>query len=86
MLGKYCGKCHGAAAIANGTVMGGFDSVEDMEELVMSGYIIPRSPGTSLLVQRIRSGDMPPAGVMPRPSQTEIRALEAYVSGTSFSF
>jgi len=86
MLGKYCGNCHGVAAIANGRVMGGFDSVEDIEELVEEGYIIPLNPKASPLVQRIRSGEMPPPGVRPRPSESEIRALELFVDGSDRFF
>lgn len=81
MLGRYCGSCHGAAAIRNDNVMGGFDSVEDVEQLVQSGYIVPLDAERSLLFQRIRRGDMPPRGVTPRPSQTEIRAFESFIEG-----
>jgi hypothetical protein len=81
MLGRYCGECHGAAAIANDNVMGGFDYVEDIEELVQNGYIVPLDAERSLLLQRIRRGDMPPRGVQPRPSQSEIRAFESFIDG-----
>jgi mono/diheme cytochrome c family protein len=85
MLGRYCGSCHGAAAVANGTVAA-FDSVDDLDEMVERGYIIPFNSAASPLVQRVRKGDMPPASVMPRPSQSEIRALESFVSTGGLSF
>lgn len=81
MLGKYCGNCHGAAAIANDNVMGAFDYVEDLEELVERAWIIPLNADQSPLLRRIRRGEMPPQGVQPRPSQAEIRAFESFIDG-----
>lgn len=79
MLGRYCGECHGVAAIRNGNVMSAFDFVEDIDELVANGYIVPLNADASPLFARIRRGDMPPPGVQPRPSQTEIRAFESFI-------
>ena len=80
MLGRYCGSCHGAAAIANDNVIA-FDFVEDVEELVENGYIVPLNPDASLLFGRVLRGDMPPRGVQPRPSQSEIQAFESFIAG-----
>jgi hypothetical protein len=80
MLSRYCGDCHGAAAVANGTVAS-FDSVEDIEQMVQSGLIVPLNAERSQLYTRTRNGDMPPPGIMPRPSQTEIRAFESFIDG-----
>jgi hypothetical protein len=84
MLARYCGACHGEAAIRNDNVMA-FDFVDDLEEMVESGYIVPFEPERSLLYRRIVNGDMPPPGIMPRPSQTEIRAFESFIEGDDLS-
>jgi serine/threonine-protein kinase len=74
ILNRNCGSCHGA----EGTLQAGMDYIEDIEQLVASGRIVPGNPDASLVVQRVVSGSMPPAGNA-RPTDDEIAQIVAFV-------
>ena len=77
VLKTSCYSCHGEA----GEDEGGFDFVLDREELVSTGYIVPRNPDESVLMQRITSVDspMPPEGEEPRPNSDQIEILNRWI-------
>lgn len=86
VLDAKCGSCHGAAAIANGNVQGGLDCIADFDCLVQTGYVRPADTPGSLLVQRMRDGTMPPAGVQPLLHEDDIAQVEAYLDTSNFWF
>jgi len=77
ILKLHCFQCHGEA----GEKEAGLDL--RLRRFIVRGgesgpAIVPESPQTSLLLKRVRSGEMPP-GEDKRLSQDEIRILEAWV-------
>ena len=79
-LHALCGDCHGSEAVANGSVQGGFDEVENFDRLVADGWVIPLDSTDSPLVQLITSGRMPPVGGQPPPSKSDIALLVQQLS------
>jgi mono/diheme cytochrome c family protein len=79
VLRSSCGSCHGQGAIDSGSVQGGAIP-EDIVSLQLDRWLIPCNSGDSPLLQRMRSGDMPPQGSnAPRPSPADIESLAAFV-------
>jgi mono/diheme cytochrome c family protein len=77
MLLTYCGSCH---QNDNPELeLGGFGGVGSIDTLVERGFIIPSSPGQSLLLIRMQDGSMPPNASRQRPSAEEIAELEAFI-------
>jgi hypothetical protein len=72
-LANDCGSCHGNTP-ADARV-----PLVDVSEMVAEGLIVPCSPDGSSLVQRLRDDSMPPLGVSPRPTASELRDLEAFI-------
>jgi mono/diheme cytochrome c family protein len=83
LLQRSCGKCHGEAAAASATgCRAGMCYIEDVNELITNGKIVPGQPGQSPLYSRITRTDatvMPPPGETPRLSDTEIDQIEQFI-------
>jgi hypothetical protein len=75
VLEAYCHSCHWQG----GSIEGGFNYVIDPERLVETGKVVPGDPDASLILQRMESGSMPPAGVEPRPSDAEIEEVRQWI-------
>ncbi len=71
---EHCGNCH-----ANGADQGGLANIDDYDSLIDLGLIVPGDAAGSPLFARVEAGTMPPAGVMPRPSDTAIDRLGDYI-------
>jgi mono/diheme cytochrome c family protein len=71
-----CAACHGA----NSPAKAGFSTVLDTGALIASGKIVPREPDRSPLYVKVSSGQMPPEGRTPRPSDDDIQTLRAWIS------
>jgi hypothetical protein len=74
VLKKHCGECHGPG----GSGKGGFDYVLDRDRLVGRAQVVPGSAGESLLFQRVRDGEMPPAK-RPRLGKDEVALLGQWI-------
>jgi hypothetical protein len=74
VLKKHCGECHGPG----GSGKGGFDYVLDRDRLVGRAQIIPGSARESVLFQRVRDGEMPPAK-RPRLGKDEVALLGKWI-------
>ena len=83
-LDWFCGSCHGAQAIREGNVQGGFDSVADLDRMVTLGLVVPLSSVDSLLVQVMLNGSMPPPGVEPRPTRNDIQIVAQSIDNPLF--
>jgi hypothetical protein len=82
LLQKACGQCHGEAAEEDGNCRAGMCYIENVNELIENGKIVPGSPETSPLYQRITrtdSGVMPPPGQEPRLSTQEISQVRDFI-------
>jgi len=77
LLTTHCYRCHGE----NQSNEGGFGFATDREKLVAAGYVIPKDPHGSPLIQRILAADspMPPDGESPRPTPEEIAIIESWI-------
>lgn len=79
VLRSSCGSCHGQSAIDSGTLQG-VVLLEDIVALERDGWLIPCNSTASPVVQRMRSGDMPPLDSGgPRPSPADVEALAVFV-------
>ncbi len=58
-LQANCGYCHGPA-LTQAQAQAGMNYIDDIDALVKNGKIIPLNSGGSPLVQKIKSGAMPP--------------------------
>jgi hypothetical protein len=81
LLYDYCGGCHGSDYVDNGVVDGaGMNYVDDIDQLIAKGKIIPGDPADSKLVLRVVRGEMPPAGAgLPPAPQELIERLSDFV-------
>ncbi len=83
-LERFCGSCHGAQAIREGNVQGGFDSVTDIDRMVTLGLVVPLSSADSPLIQVMRNGSMPPPGVEPRVTDRDIQIVAQFIDNPLF--
>jgi hypothetical protein len=82
LLQTNCGKCHGAAAEAQDNCRAGMCYIEDVNELIAQGKIVPGDPQASPLYQRITATNgtvMPPPGETQRPTPAQIEQIEQYI-------
>lgn len=72
-----CGSCH-----TNSRAPGGytFEDAQSIDVSMSKGAIKPGNYAESMLSQIIISGRMPPAGVEPRPTKTEIEILNCWIA------
>jgi hypothetical protein len=71
----HCVSCHGP----DGKSKGGFGYVLDRERLLARQKVVPGKPAESELYERVRNGEMPPAGAKKRPSDADLRALKQWI-------
>jgi mono/diheme cytochrome c family protein len=75
VLAAHCSACH-----ANGKARGGFGYALERERLVARQKVVPGKPADSELYERVRSGEMPPAGgARPRPSDADLAVLKQWI-------
>jgi hypothetical protein len=79
LLERHCGSCHSKSVPAAPCGLR-FDHTDD---LVAVGLLAPLSAETSRVVQVIADGSMPPPGVMPRPTPSELDQLRAFIDDPS---
>lgn len=77
LLERNCGSCHSKSVPAAPCGLR-FDHTDD---LVALGLIAPLSADASRVVQVIVDGSMPPPGVMPRPTPSELDQLRGFIEG-----
>lgn len=71
MIEKTCAPCHNDRNSSGGVNVGPFTSAASLTH---------RRDGWERLIQKIRSGEMPPKGI-PKPPQSQVQALTDYVEG-----
>src|SRR6266851_10401546 len=71
MLAKTCAPCHNDRLASGGLNLGFFSTASSIAE---------HRDGWERILQKLRSGEMPPKGI-PRPPDAEIAALVKYVHG-----
>jgi hypothetical protein len=80
VLERNCGACHGKSVPTSPCGLR-FDNTDDLYVLAL---IAPLSADASRLVQVIVDGSMPPAGVQPRPTSSELGQLRAFIEDPAF--
>jgi mono/diheme cytochrome c family protein len=83
VLETYCGGCHGAAAAQSGNVQG-FGEIGDIAALITRGLVVPLESSDSRLVQVMLDGSMPPLGVGPRPTSSDIQTVIDFIDNRRF--
>jgi mono/diheme cytochrome c family protein len=78
LLERACGQCHGPDAVA---VQGGINYINNLDELIASGRIVPGNPEESLIYQRIDRGEMPPEGAGTEVTAAELDQLATFIAG-----
>jgi hypothetical protein len=65
-------------------VQGGFDYVTDIDRMVTQGLVVPLSSESSPLIQMMRNGRMPPLGVAPRATSSDIQIIASFIDAPEF--
>lgn len=84
VLRVNCGQCHGPQLNA-ASARAGMNFIDDMDELVNQGKVIPLDSANSPVVSRMTEGSMPPLGNEgPRPSERDINLVAEFVDNPLF--
>jgi mono/diheme cytochrome c family protein len=84
VLKSDCGYCHGPA-LTQQQAQAGMNYIDDIDQLVATGKIIPMNSAGSKLIQRITSGQMPPpASGYPRVTKAELDLVAAYIDNPRY--
>jgi mono/diheme cytochrome c family protein len=76
ILAANCGQCHGP----NGTSQAGMNYIDDLDQLVENGKILPLNAAGSRVIQRMTDGSMPPpSSNLPRVTQADINVVAQYI-------
>jgi hypothetical protein len=73
ILFVYCSSCH------NPMLEVGFIASVDIDDLIVAGLIAPGNANESPVFVRMLREEMPPAGVEPRPSASEIDTVGDFI-------
>jgi len=80
-----CGQCHGTSLSIDEAKGGGFNFINDIDQLVAKGYIKPLDPDGSRIIQRMRKGEMPPSSQgFPPVADANIEIVAAYIKNPQF--
>jgi mono/diheme cytochrome c family protein len=84
VLRVNCGQCHGPQ-LSDAAARAGMNYIDDIDQLVNEGKLIPLNAAESPVVRRMRDGSMPPPGTTgPRPSDREIGQVADFVDDPLF--
>jgi hypothetical protein len=84
VLRANCGGCHGPQ-LTPAAARAGMNFIDDIDELVNQGKIVPLDSEGSPVVSRMKEGSMPPLGTNgPRPSERDIELVEQFVDNPLF--
>jgi mono/diheme cytochrome c family protein len=75
ILRNHCFECHGK----DGAARGGFGYVLDRDRLVARSKIVAGDSSASVMLQRIKHGEMPPRARQARPAPEEIALLQRWI-------
>jgi len=84
VLATNCGTCHGSALQLD-EASGGMNYIDDIDELVDNGKIIPLNSKESRIIERMREGSMPPpSSQRPRVSDDQIDVVAQFIDNPRF--
>ncbi len=84
ILAANCGQCHGPA-LSEDDALAGMNYINDIDQLVETGKIVPLDSARSRIVQRMVRGEMPPpTSDLPRVTLADIDVVSAYIDNPLF--
>jgi mono/diheme cytochrome c family protein len=84
VLEADCGQCHGPALTPE-QAQGGMNYINDIDQLVENGKIVPLNSAGSLIIQRMRDGNMPPpSSGLPPVTEGDIDTVAQYIDNPRF--
>lgn len=84
VLRANCGQCHGPQLTAAGA-RAGMNYIDDIDELVNQGKLVPLDAEASPVVSRMFDGSMPPLGNNgPRPNERDIELVAEFINNPLF--
>jgi hypothetical protein len=84
VLASKCGFCHGPA-LTQQQAQAGMNYIDDIDQLVATGKILPRNSAGSPLVQKMVRGLMPPPGSgYPLPTAADIDIVVSYIDNPRY--
>jgi len=84
ILAANCGQCHGPN-LSETAASAGMNYIQDMDKLATEGKLIPGNSADSLIIKRMRAGEMPPANQGKQPvSVAEIDTVASFIDTERF--
>lgn len=84
ILQSNCGQCHGPA-LSPEDAFAGMNYINDFDQLVENGKVQPLNSAGSRIIQRMRSGEMPPTSSgQDRVSDAEIDTVASFIDTPEF--
>jgi mono/diheme cytochrome c family protein len=84
VLAANCGQCHGPALTPQ-QAQAGMNYINDIDKLVQNGKIVPLDSANSLVVQRMKRGEMPPVSSgLPAVTDADINTVAQYIDNPRF--
>jgi len=84
VLASNCGQCHGPALTPQ-QAQAGMNYINDIDELVKTGKIVPLNSAGSRIIQRMVRGEMPPvASGLPAVTEADINTVAQYIDNARF--
>jgi mono/diheme cytochrome c family protein len=84
ILQSNCGQCHGSNLDLS-DASGNMNYIDDIDQLVASGKIVPLDSKNSRIIERMREGSMPPpSSQLPRVSDSEIDVVAQFIDNPRF--
>jgi len=83
VLLEACGGCHGTNLSVTEAKGGGFNFINDIDQLVEKGYIKPLNADGSRIIERMRLGQMPPQGAG-TVTDAEIDQVASYIDNPNY--
>jgi len=84
VLASNCGQCHGPA-LSEEDALAGMNYINDIEQLVETGKIVPLDSANSRVIQRMVRGEMPPVGSgLPAVTEADINTVAQFIDNPRF--
>jgi mono/diheme cytochrome c family protein len=84
ILASNCGQCHGPALTPE-DALAGMNYINDIQQLVDTGKIIPLDSANSRVIQRMVRGEMPPVSSgLPAVTDADINTVAQYIDNPRF--
>jgi serine/threonine-protein kinase len=84
VLAANCGQCHGPA-LTEQQAQAGMNYINDIDQLVETGKIVPLNSAASRIVQRMVRGEMPPVSSgLPAVTEADINTVAQFIDNPRF--